>query len=227
MQRPFYSVGLLYSRNGIRLDKFLGTTFAFRHTDYFITASHCVGAQTPSDLAIAMPAFSGTEGLAVKKLWKHPSADVAILNVSNGAKFGVEPFVLIDAATDYGESVAALGFPEESHPDDTLKPTVRYFRGSVQRLFDYEHKPWRYAAYELSFGAPAGLSGGPVFPTRDNTIACGVVAANHSATTYLSSVAEVQEGSNYHSERIHTLIEYGIAVRLDQHLEWLNSIIPA
>ena len=226
MIRPFYSVGLLYRRKGTSLANFLGSCCAFRTTSHFLTAVHCIGMLEADDLAVAVPAFSGGEALAVREVVRHPSGDLAVLVTDDRAANAIHPFSNVDLITDWGEEIGALGFPEDSHPDNSVRPTVRLFRGFAQRFFKYDESGWQYGAVELSFGAPAGLSGGPVFPMRDVCSLSGIATANRDATTYLASVAEVQDGNSTYTEKIHHRIQYGIALDLKPWIDWLTEIVP-
>lgn len=111
-----------------------------------------------------------------------------------------------------------------------MEPTPRYFRGSIQRLYSHQStlgKPrYEYDAVELSFGAPGGLSGGPVTPEADDTKVMGLMTENFESTTYLSTRTEVWEGASDRKELVHSTINYGVAVRLDLWLEWLNLHVP-
>jgi hypothetical protein len=116
---------------------------------------------------------------------------------------------------------------DEDTGDAGPQPTPRYFRGNLQRMFRYRsHVGYEYEAAELSLGAPAGLSGGPVTPARDYANPKGLVAENKTSSTYLSSITEVRTESSTYLERIHAVINYAIVVRLDPLSDWLNSNVP-
>ena len=83
--------------------------------------------------------------------------------------------------------------------------------------------PYRYKAGELSFGSPAGLSGGPVFPRGEQDRIIGVVTENCDSTTFLRSVAEIQDGGQRYTEKVHEVIRYGIFARLDPLSDWLGD----
>lgn len=51
----------------------------------------------------------------------------------------------------------------------------------------------------------------------------GLVPENVDSTTYLRSVAEVQDGDKVYSERIHEVIRYGVFVHLDALSAWLDK----
>ena len=85
---------------------------------------------------------------------------------------------------------------------------------------------YRYRAGELSFGAPGGLSGGPVVTVNDESSALGLVCENLSSTTYLSSIEEVQRDGSKYKEMTRNLIEYGVFVVLDKIDDWLDRVAP-
>lgn len=94
-------------------------------------------------------------------------------------------------------------------------------------MFPYRsHEGYEYDAAELSFGAPGGLSGGPVTPNSDYATVMGLVAENRTSTTYLSTITEATTNTTSYVERIHSVINYAIVVRLDPLSEWLDLHVP-
>lgn len=127
----------------------------------------------------------------------------------------------------WGDEVQALGFPEESTEGEVV-PTARLLSGGVQRFFFFESRlGYSYQAGEVGFGAPAGMSGGPVFSPRDLTVVTGLMAENIDSTTYLRSVEEVQENGEVYKNRLHEVIRYGIFVHLPPLRSWLEELIPS
>jgi S1-C subfamily serine protease len=224
--RPFRSVALLFHDDRDSEPKFLGTCFAYKRQDRFVTARHCVGRLDASELRVLLPLPEQSPSLIqVLSVTAHGPADACILVTQAVPPGLVTPFMGLSARRDWGEPVMALGYPEES-TDEGLVPTARLFSGTVQRYAMFDTKRgYRYNSGELSFGAPAGLSGGPVFPTREVGLVIGVVAENHDSTTYLRSVQEIQEHGTVYKEHQHEVIRYGIFVTLAEIAPWLEQAV--
>ncbi len=227
MDRPFYATGLLFYRRAGTDPAFLGTCFAFRRDTHFLTAAHCVGKLTTSDIEIVLPLASAR--VPVSGMRYHPDADLAVLEISETGAARVQPLYGPDTISPYswGAEFGAIGFPEDTSAEDKLEPTARYFRGFVQRFFYHQSLlGYAYTAGEMSIGAPAGLSGGPVFSMRDLGVAIGVVAENRQSSTYLRTIEEIQEEGHTYKEVVRSMIEYGIFVHLKSVEDWLDVQVP-
>jgi hypothetical protein len=96
------------------------------------------------------------------------------------------------------------------------------------------HLGFEYDAAELSFGAPGGLSGGPVTPDSDYSMAMGVVAENLNVSRVLYSISDstVEAVRSNATERVTTtekayaVIDYALVVLLDPISAWLDQHIP-
>src|SRR5687767_7830709 len=159
MRNPHKSTGWVVSATDETV-RFAGTCFAFRSPRLLLTAAHCVHGQGLDNVSVTASREQIQRGHQVVRIEVHPVADVAALWIERGADF--DPFSGVSRGLDWGEEVAAFGYPEDTLRGDVL-PTPRYFRGHVQRLFWHcSHLLYAYSAAELSFPAPGGLSGGPV-----------------------------------------------------------------
>ena len=85
---------------------------------------------------------------------------------------------------------------------------------------------YEYVAIELGFGAPAGLSGGPLIVTMNQTEVAGIVVENVQASTYVQSLTETREGDKEYVEKLLNTINYGLAVELGSLREWLDTHLP-
>lgn len=204
---------------------FLGTAFAFRTGQHYLTAAHCVGDLEPSgiDVVALGPGFA-----AVEKIERHPSADVALLVLERDLT-GVEPFWAVLDEPGLGAEFFAFGYPEDAAlGDEKASPKPRVFVGHYQRFYQHRSVSGKeYAAAELSIPAPAGLSGGPVFPTGQQRMVTALVAENHQATTLLESVERIQRPGEKHTIQYQSVISYGVAVRLDPLSAWLDEHTPS
>ncbi len=104
-------------------------------------------------------------------------------------------------------------------------PTPRFFRGYFQRWMTchFSHLGYKYYAQELSIGAPAGLSGGPVFSPTNSNIIIGLVTENREASTYIRTVVEETTPEGTLVEKVYSTINYAICLTLYEHREWLEG----
>lgn len=226
MIRPFHSVGLLFHDDPHAQPQFAGSCFAFKRPHLWLTAKHCIGQLPAHQLHILLPLKEQWPSLVrVDKLALHPEADLALVRTRELPEGTVLPFDGVSALQDWGESVMALGYPEES-TSDGIVPSARLFSGSIQRRVTYDSPlGHRYLSGELSFGAPAGLSGGPVFPTREPHRVVGLVAENRDSSTYLRAVEEVQEDGKLYREHFQEVIRFGVYVELSAYLRWIDATV--
>jgi hypothetical protein len=162
----------------------------------------------------------------------HPTADLAVL-IADPADSSYSDFAPYREVIEVepGEEVHAYGFHEDT-TDHGIEPLDRHFHGVVQRLFIWDiQRPYSYDAIELSFGAPPGLSGGPLYKTflnpKTGTTHCvlvGMVTGNREASIHLETITEVQNGNERYVERIHSVTNYGIALNLSAYAKWLTKI---
>lgn len=212
--------------DGVNKPVFLGSAFAFRKKTHFLTAAHCIGDLAHSSVYLGSPALNAGHATPVVSITRHPKADVAVLEVAAEGTYRVDPSFILARNFGYGSDVCALGFSEETTEENTVKPMARVFRGSLQRFFPHTGQfKHQYAAGELSFPAPAGLSGGPVLMMPQAIHLVGIVAENFESTTYLHSWEEIQEDGTRHSERVHRVIQYGVFVQLEPLEPWLNRAV--
>jgi len=178
-----------------------------------------------------LPLIDHGDFIPVRRIERHQEADVAKLSTYRVESRELAPFLGLSALNAWVEPVMALGYPLDDADnvgdeirEGALGPTARLLTGSVQRFFTFRSpREYRYVAGELSFGAPGGLSGGPVFPTHEQDRVIGVVAENRNSTTYLYSEILEKEGAVMREEKHHEVIRYGIFVSLEPLTSWLLS----
>lgn len=221
MQRIQRASGLLIRQGEER--SFIGSCFAYRRPDVFLTAYHCVEHVPVHELAIGLPAVRDALNapLNVLGVVPHPTADVAVAFVE---PIEVQPpywMAPVDHASDWGESVVCFGYPDDSTPNGVM-PTPRMSNGNIQRFFDYADGRGEYRALELSFPSPQGLSGSPLCRTQDTGAPIAVITANHNALTYRGGFEVSEDGVTYlATER--DVIRYAIAAYLPDIEEWLQA----
>jgi len=227
VREPFRSTGWVVVLDPQGRPQYAGTCFSFRRASYLLTAAHCVEDQNPDRVSVSIFTDHVEEGLEVLRIERHPLADVALLEIrDDGPHLDVfSPFRDTTDQYDWGDPVSAFGYPAFA-ARDTPHPTPRYFRGHIQRRFEHDRGGRRYSALELNFGAPSGLSGGPVALQREPSLAIGVVADNLETSTVLAKLDEILEPGRHHTERVERIVDYAIAVSLYEISDWLDKVAP-
>lgn len=221
MRNPHQSTGWVVNATDDKV-RFVGTCFSFRSPRLLLTAAHCVHGLEWNAVSVTPAREQLQRGHQVVRIEVHPVADVAALWIEHGSDF--DPFSGVSRNLDWGDEVAAFGYPEDTVRDRVL-PTPRYFRGHVQRLFWHSsHLLYAYSAAELSFPAPGGLSGGPVASRTTPSNVAALVAENALATTYLQSRTDYSDATFIFSEKVHSTVEYALAVVLEGIEDWLNAL---
>jgi hypothetical protein len=225
--KPHDSVCLLVQTEGADVNmRFLGTCFPFRSRSQFLTAAHCLSNLAPEDIGILSP--EAEDALALKKVEKHPDADLAILSTTKPLQHNLDPFPDHTSGHEVGEEFVAFGFPEDVFSVENRQPVARLFKGHFQRFFAYSsHQGFRYFAGELSVGCPAGLSGGPVYRANDpvNRVD-GVVTENLESSTVLESIEDEESGCEVKRVTYKKVINYGLCVMLYDLKDWLDENAP-
>ena len=200
--------------------RFVGTCFALRQTNAFLTAAHCTSDE---NMFIVMPGLL-PKLHKVSRVIRHPSADLAVLRLDDDAWPPVDPFLVVAPAPPMGTEFMAYGFPEDAPApnQDRPEPIQRLFRGYIQRGLQYERGSYKYAAVEMSVPCPAGLSGGPLFAADSHAQVIGLATENVESMTYVGRSEEVVAGAiTSRTQEIHR-VQYGIAVLLAPVSDWLD-----
>ena len=206
---------------------FLGTCFAFRSRQRFLTAAHCVTSLEPAQVGIFSPDTKTLQ--RVNAVTSHATSDIAALVAATPLRIGIDPFPDIEGPYKVGADFQAYGFPEDVFGTSPGRPTPRLFKGHFQRYFQFQsHLGYQYVAGEMSIGCPAGLSGGPVFEPWDGVFRVfGVVTENHESSTALDSVEEVDAEGCHQRHTYQKVINYGICAMLHDLQDWLAIHAPA
>jgi hypothetical protein len=224
MRNPIDSTGWVIRAEGGRL-RFAGSCFGFRRPGWMLTAAHVVADAEEGEVTVTILLDEIEEGIGVERIIRHESADVAILQIDNAIEI-FDYFTDISPVPEMGANITAFGYPEDTQPTGP-KPTPRFFKGHVQRRYRHQsHLGYDYIAAELSFGAPGGLSGGPVAHEGFPALALGVVAENHESSTILASRSDVLEDGGQYREETLSMINYAACVLLDPLRAWLDSHVP-
>ena len=225
------NVGIVTSGTGDQIEPFLGSSFAFQWANYFLSASHVVEGREPDQIGIVIPSRPIT--FAVRRIIRHPEADVCLLEAEAGSD--CDPFNWIgDPQGTVGLTFEAFGYPSDvgMWGDEDKVPKPRLFRGHIQRQMRHQsHMPYRYQAAELNIPAPRGLSGGPAYVWMNTSqgeypVILGVVAENLKSYT----VARPPEVGPYGvplGTPVEEVVQYGVLVLLAPLFDWLMEHIPA
>lgn len=230
IRRAVAGVGSVYRGSASGERPYLGSCASILDASVFVTAAHCLGDVGPEDLWInhfggpAPDCFS-----RVREIHRIPEGDIAVVTADSPGGKWAQPFQGVQYAADFGEEVYAIG-----HPDDLVsatapsRPTLRFFRGIVQRPFLYG-PPGRapYSAFELGFACPPGLSGGPIVLALQPRIVLGVVTANFDSYTVVDTE---QTDGGMRAIQARRVVTYGVAANIiyaaDKLKELLGRALP-
>ena len=206
---------------------FLGTAFAYRDTQYFVTAAHCVRDVAVDELGVLLPRHS-EDFVHVTDVVIHPQADVAVLRTRSREDVPFEPFWNCVANWGLGEEFIAYGYPD-ARPAPDASPTPRLFRGHYQRFMDHHsHMAYRYVAGELSIPVPVGLSGGPLFRPGAPQMLTAIAVENMRSELVEDSIEEHSiDGHVMRTTLRQNVINYGVAVMLSPVSSWIDEHVPA
>jgi len=212
-------------RSAVEDAHFRGTAFAFRDPSRFVTARHCVDGASTNDLVLSV----GQAGLcfAVREVYVHESADLAVLDIGLHVWPPAAPFMGLTEPRGLGMTLSAYGLPE----DQPGAPVPRLFRGHVQRFIDHQSPVVRGASYlaaELSFPVPVGLSGGPcyAFGERLHDV-FAVPVENIRSATYSGETETIRHApSTTETIRERDVVSYGITPVLWPLSGWLDEVCP-
>jgi hypothetical protein len=205
---------------------FLGTAFAFRTGQHYLTAAHCVGDLPASEIYVNVRGLDNL--MSVARVERHPTADVALLilesDIERAGTIYADP-----PRGSYRSPVLAFGYPEDAMAGEASSPKPRVFIGHYQRFFRHKslHTGREYEAVELSIPAPGGLSGGPVFPQELLNLVTGLVTENYESTTRLQAVEDINAAGEKRTIQYQTVVSYGITVLLDPLREWIEERVPS
>jgi hypothetical protein len=207
--------------------RYMGTCFPFRWRHRFLTARHCVADHDAADVIVRS---QYGRDFRVVNIHRHPTVDIALLEgdpIEGGVPYPAIGLHRFEGTYGVGDEIVTFGFPVGGTLVEPDEPTPRMFRGFTQRIGDFASggsAPYR--AYELSFPAPAGLSGGPVFalsaPDRVFAMVTGLMES------YTIADEQVIEQTDDHSHLLEArrIISYGMALSLWQEEQWLREVAP-
>src|SRR4051812_1096450 len=83
MRNPFQSTGWVIRSDDRGRPGFVGTCFSFRDHAHLLTAAHCIEGAAVDDITVSIWTDKVEHGLRVKRVTRHPAADLAILEIAD------------------------------------------------------------------------------------------------------------------------------------------------
>jgi hypothetical protein len=212
---PITTVGPLSSFPSFPINSIEGTGFILGD-GYLVTCWHCV-ATAPADGCFYSVNRMGPEGrllgsplAGVRQV--SPELDLALGRVRYANTLG---FKLAESAPPLGADVWTFGYPLPGVK--RLATGLKFFtahprllKGYITRPFVYEHPSGaRIPSWELSFSAPEGLSGAPVFLTGTLDIV-GVVYGNNDVEA-VEYRGFLDPASGEKESAVHRIVSFGLA----------------
>lgn len=180
-----------------------------------VTCWHCVAAQPPERCF-----YGAAKGIGGGKTWVSPiggiervgNADLAVGRINFGGELGLR---ISDKLPTLGAPVWTFGYPltqQVTLPGGTrfFKSHPRLLKGHITRRFVHEHPELgNVPSWELSFAAPEGLSGAPLF--LDGTLdVVGVIYGNNDAAV-IDEFASYDPTTGKREPEIQRIVSFGLA----------------
>lgn len=201
--------------------KFAGSCFRLWVKNHFLTAAHCLEGIESTDISVFD--YVQEKYLKCHKIYTHPHADLAIIEVEGRGADQLENFRLTDVDFSFGENVHCFGWLTE---EDNLKLPARVIGGIIQRPFIHREGKYETPALEYSSPIPKGMSGGPAFSARYNDIAIGVAIGTIKSSVVVSEYTDYEDEKKKESEKISEIVRYGVILRLFELREWITETLP-
>lgn len=215
------SVAKRTSSTNVTLDRYAGIGFFIDANGLFITCKHVTDSVSAEEVLVATCLTTGKAGL-VHGLKTHPKYDFA------AAFFRDHPapkvFPLQTNGLTIGLDVQAFGFATEGRQGSDVRIVPRLFKGHVVRLSDTSSAPGSRSTVELSFPSFKGFSGAPITTVSSVPRLAGMLFSNLESSIEVYSYSEVKTSSWIESERIHRLVELGIAHSVDDIVCFLRDL---
>lgn len=227
-RRTSSGTGLLFDGRDPSTRQYLGSCFSVIEPTVFVTAAHCVDGRDRSRLWVNHHGGPSPDLFTpVHRVETAESTDIAVLRTDAPRSQWAFPFPRLRYTADLGEDVCAYGYPQDLIGPAPAKETPRFFRGFLQRPFDFQRpgSERRYAAYELSFPCPPGLSGGPLFLAVDPGTVIGVVTENFETFTVEHEVIEEEHSDVHVRHEARRVITYGVAATIFYAIPELEDVL--
>lgn len=206
--------------------EFAGSCFRLWADNHFITAAHCVEGSIPENICIFD--IMQQKFLPCVNIFRHPSADLAVIEIAGQVSSKLEKFVLAECKCTFGENVHCFGALSDWRKTFLIDEiaNARVIGGIVQRFFEHNSGQYSSPVFELSAPIPKGMSGGPAFNAKQSVIAVGVSIGTIKSDTIVSEIIEYEGEKQKVVEKISEVVRYGVVLRLFEFTDWLKGILP-
>jgi len=189
--------------------RYLGVAYHFNDIGNIATCAHVVKALQEDETLIAIEMHGECLAFEVKDVMCHPKYDFAVGWVGR-QNYEVVP---LHGKKDVfiGDDVMAYGFTNGGIVDGRLETVPRLFKGYIVRTHASSILPDARSTCELSFPALKGFSGTPLLFSKSKTSMAGMVFSNYESSIELYQYTEFEEPNEKYSEKIHKVIELGVA----------------
>lgn len=242
--------GLVGSRNGYA-PSFLGTCFAVRRPDVFLTAKHVVSGVDVPSLRVAIGGSTETAVVNVGRVVEHPRADIAVVFTTGSRRYvaredeanglnGQTPRRIDRETAWFNDDVEisevlsgvwyeAYGLVTDmpSHLDRGGVGEGRCFRGYFHRAMSYRDGWGAYKAVELSSGIPGGASGSPIYDPNDHRRVIALATATVESSIPGNWASERDPGQVVATTEETMRWRVGIGLILSFVRPWVDSTIES
>lgn len=138
LREPLRAVGQVVRWSPGNEPRFIGSCFALRWNNRFVTAAHCVADLPVEEVAVRNP--GGGLLSSASRIDKHETADIAAISASGiqAAGYETDPFWGVATNWTLGEDFMAYGYPADVLGPQGDQPTERLFRGHFQRFMQHK-----------------------------------------------------------------------------------------
>ncbi len=219
-------------------------------SDVFLTAGHVARELESQKETTLVGIFAADEShmwAAPIENYEHLRCDLSVLRIERPASPYREQILTLAWSTEplgWCDDVETYGYAYGLHKGSRTTVLLRAFKGHVVcDPTDFTLAGETFHAYELSFSAPRGLSGAPLFTHRERLLAHGIIIGNSTSSMLVFDSQEVERSSRevVRVERYESL-SLGVAVHgreilatksrllggtIRDHLEAQNKLVSA
>lgn len=207
------------------LTNIFGTGFSVAENIFF-TAGHVVQEIQAQELTVSI-------GINVENTIRHfpvtdvevlPEIDLAILKTETSLK-AAKQFRWNLKKLGMLQEVSAVGFPFAVDFSES-KAYVRSFRGYIVSEHDWERLLTKPRVYEISFLAPAGLSGSPLLLMDIPPSVCGYIIGNSKIEIpVLRDIERISEDKSKIIVERYEMSTFGISITIESIMDIKSQIL--
>ena len=207
---PLYALSLKKSIPDDPRDfRYLGMSYHFNDQGNIATCKHIVESLEEHEALYGVELHGDRLMFKVEDIRSHPKYDFSVGFVSRKI---YEAIPLHEKKEVYiGTNVFAYGSTNEGIINGKLVTTPRLMKGHIVRTFEESFLSDARSTCEISFPSLKGFSGTPLFFDNEKTSAAGMLFSNLESTIELHQFQEIERNGKMYSERVHKVIELGIA----------------